>query len=176
MSPIYHLAETLEASSLSRVQYIDTLYARFLIEIVEPPAPWAPNNSIVKCRWHDSIENRHGGFWHCVSGGDSLDHLRNLDPARCQRLHWIRPMIDEFNRSYTQGGPAEIVWWVSSRNSTSPRYLLATPDFSYIVIIDQRIGFALLVTAYHLESERRRKKFEKEYLEYLEKIKQGPPA
>lgn len=151
---------------IAEEEYIDTLYAGFLDELVNSHAQWSPNGTKVSCRRHDEMYGRHASFWHCVSGGSSDEELRILDHGRCARVHWIRPILDHFNSVYPDAGSGSINWWISSRNPRAPRYLIANSDFSYVVIVDERTDYALLVTAYCVEQKHRRRKLQREHEEY----------
>lgn len=147
-------------------QYLDAIYLKFKQDMIDSRASWPPNGSLVSCRRHEEVDGRHGGFWHIVSDGNENDADRSVNYGRCQRVHWVRPMLDEFAQIYPNAGTQSIRWWVSDRSLSKPRYLIALSDFSYVVMVDERDGYAVLVTAYPIEYSGRRKKFEKEHDKY----------
>lgn len=118
------------------------------------------------------VDSRDPGF------GDYVDDRdRTIDPERCRRIHWIRPILDSFNLGF----PLELVfprWWKSGQpRFRGRRYLLATEDYSYVVVIDERPGYALLVTAYYIEHIRRRRKMREECDGFWEgRNRQEPPT
>jgi hypothetical protein len=58
-----------------------------------------------------------------------------------------------------------IVWWKNERRSEE-RYLLALPDFSYLMVVADRGNYVLPWTHYHVDREHRRTKYQKEYQAY----------
>ena len=58
-----------------------------------------------------------------------------------------------------------IVWWKNERRGED-RYLLALPDFSYLLVVADRGEYVLPWTQYHVEGDRRREKYRKEYTAY----------
>lgn len=68
----------------------------------------------------------------------------------------------------------DIRWWMDNKRTSSPRYGLTRPEFDYIIVIEQRPDYALLVTAYYAEHEHLRRKFKKEHDEFW--LEQEPPT
>ena len=67
------------------------------------------------------------------------------------------------NRRPTEGD--RIVWWKNTRRGEE-RYLLALPNFSYLMIVADRGDYVLPWTQYHVDREHRREKYRKEYHAY----------
>ena len=91
---------------------------------------------------------------------------------RCIRLRWVRVLVETFNTEFPD--EIEIRWWVDNKRASRPRYVLTRPEFDYIVVIEQRRDYALLVTAYYAEYEHRRRKLKKEHDGFWQK--QEPPT
>ncbi|MDP9832671.1 hypothetical protein [Trueperella abortisuis] len=91
---------------------------------------------------------------------------------RCIRLKWVRILVEIFNTEFPD--EIDIRWWLDNKRTSRPRYVLTRPEFDYIVVIEQRLDYALLVTAYFAEHEHRRQKLKKEHDEYWQK--QEPPT
>lgn len=99
-------------------------------------------------------------FWHITSYGD--DELTRIpDLARMERIAWPRMLIDDFCYSHPAPTTGRSIWWLQDRGRTI-RYLIALADFSYLVVIEDRRDYVLLVTAYAVEHENRRLKLKKE--------------
>ena len=58
-----------------------------------------------------------------------------------------------------------IVWWMNERRGEG-RYLIALPDFSYLVVVADRGDYVLPWTQYPVERMHQRKKYQKEYMAY----------
>ena len=147
--------------------YLEGIHRIFKTDFEELPLPWATNDSFVHHKKLPPVLEWPQGFWHIISTTNTFKDHRDIDFERCRRLHWIRPMILLFNRFYPEQGNGEIHWWKSRpRRNASTRYAIASPDFSYVVIIEERRDYALLITAYPVEYEHRQRKFQLEHQDY----------
>lgn len=167
-------AAPFDSTSTTLDQYVENLYQMFLDELINKPLYWKTRSTTVSLRRHEEVAGRHASFWHLVSGGSATDIERNVELERCRRIGWIRPMVEAFNHDY----PSEknIKWWVSpDPRWRGRRYVLATENFDYVLFVEERRGYALVVTAYFVEIPRRRNKFKKQHDDFWE-IKQGSPA
>lgn len=154
-------------------EYLDSLYKTFLKDLAGHDTYWKSPTTRLSLRRQPEIEGRHAIFWHIVSGGSDIEIERSLDPERCIRIGWIRTMIEQFNLDF----PLEkaVRWWCSPNPRwRGRRYGLATDDYDYVVFVDERQGYALLVSAYYVEYPRRRNKFRREHDQYWER--QEPPT
>lgn len=82
--------------------YLDKLFQQFLSDLVQQRLPWQPSECNVAFRRYEEIDGRHASFWHLVTGGSSTEIERAVEPERCRRLSWIRPMIEAFNQDYPE--------------------------------------------------------------------------
>lgn len=161
-----------------RVLYLDRLHREFLRNLVESSVQWAPSDSPLTCRRVPEIEGKHGSFWHCISGGKGEEAYRIPESARCQRISWLRPMLEAFNELFPEPRGSTILWWISDREKSSQhRYVISLLDFSYVVIIDDHLerNFATLVTTIYIERDKRRKKLEREYHAFWKRYPDGKP-
>jgi len=153
-------------------EYIDELYQLFLSDLVYHPLPWKNEGMRVSLRKRPMIDGRHAIFWHIISGGSGSENSRRIEMQRCIRLRWVRILVETFNTEFPD--EIEIRWWVDNKRASQPRYVLTRPEFDYIVVIEQRRDYALLVTAYYAEYEHRRRKLKKEHDGFWQK--QEPPT
>ena len=58
-----------------------------------------------------------------------------------------------------------IVWWKTERRGEA-RFLLALPDFSYLMVVADRGDYVLPWTQYPVERPHQREKYRKEYHAY----------
>lgn len=152
----------------SNEEIVNALYEVFLRDLAHAELIWRPSAVPLSLRREPEVDGRHAIFWHIVSGGSSIETDRTIDPERCKRIGWIRPMIDRFNADY----PTEdqLHWWKSpDPRWRDRRYGIATQSFDYVLFVDERPSYALLVTAYYVDRERRRLKFKHEHDEYWKK-------
>lgn len=153
-------------------EYVDALYQIFLEDLVSRPLCWKCDGLTLSLRRNPEIDGRHAIFWHIVSGGSGAEASRQLEPQRCIRLRWIRILIEIFNAEFPNEG--DIRWWIDTKRTSKPRYVITRPDFDYVVVVEQRSGYALLVTAYYAEQAHRRRKLQREHDDYW--AKQEPPT
>lgn len=159
-----------QVSSLS--EYIEVLYQIFRYDLVAQPLPWKNDGLHVSFRRHPEIEGRHAVFWHIISGGTGEEASRQIEPQRCTRLRWVRTLVELFNVDFPN--ERKILWWTDTKRSSRPRYVITREEFDYIVVIEERPKFALLVTAYYIEHKHRRRKLRREHDTYWEQ--QEPPT
>ncbi|MDU5969667.1 MAG: hypothetical protein E6Z04_12000, partial [Cutibacterium avidum] len=81
-------------------------------------------------------------------------------------------LIEIFNTEFPNEG--DIRWWIDTKRTSRPRYVITRPDFDYVVVVEQRPGYALLVTAYYAEQAHCRRKLQREHDAYW--AKQEPPT
>ncbi len=121
---------------------------------------------------HDTnIEfGKEAGFWHIVQRDDKIAEERVPDIARCVRIPWPRPIIDNST-------DADVSVWENERkksgNPRQKRMLIWFEAENYLVVLTVKPRYAILVTAYCVDNESYRNKLRKERDEYY--IKQKTP-
>lgn len=156
----------------SHEEYIEGLYRIFLSDLVRHPLHWKRDGLQVSLRRHPEVEGRHAVFWHIISGRTGAETSRHIESQRCVRIRWVRKLIELFNREFPK--EEEIRWWVDTRRVSRPRYVITRPEFDYVVVVEERHKYALLVTAYYIEYAHRRRKLQREHDNYWQK--QEPPT
>jgi len=104
-------------------------------------------------------KGKEAGFWHITSQGKE-ENERTPDFKKCERIRWIRPIIENYKDSSIK------VWKVQRKRQT--RICLCYGDWEYVVILIKKRKYYLLLTAYPIEREHRRRKLQKEYKKYKE--------
>lgn len=109
------------------------------------------------------LEGRERIFWHLVTEGNVEDENRTIDPRRCERIGWIKPVVEEYPQS-------RIYIWSNTRTrkqgGQDKRYVLSATDFSYVVILSDKGTYALLITMYFVENDNRKETFRREFEEW----------
>lgn len=167
------LGERFDPAVGSEIDYLDVLYQIFLTDLVRGDLYWKTPDTRLSLRRQPEIEGRHAIFWHIVSGGSDIETERELDENRCVRIRWIRPILEQFNEDF----PNErlVHWWVSpDPRWRGRRYGLATDNYDYVIFVEERQDYALLISAYYVDRQRRREKFRAEHDDFW--TKQEPPA
>lgn len=156
-------------------EYLDSLFGFFLQTLIHRPLSWKSDGLLVSFRRYAEVNGRYASFWHLVSGGSQTDTERDVEIERCRRIGWIRPMVEAFNQDFPDN-EEHIYWWISpDPRWRGRRYGIATEGFEYVLFIEERQGYALIVTAYYVEQNRRRARFRAEHDEFW-RNRQGPPA
>jgi len=99
-------------------------------------------------------EGKEEGFWHLISEVDKDSGDRNVVLRRCERIAWVRPIIEQAD------DPRVSVW--SNRRGTHRRILLWLEEQDYLVVLEEKKKFFVLVTAYCTDSEHTRRRLRQE--------------
>ena len=110
---------------------------------------------------HPELDGKSATFWHFVTEGN-IEADRTPVRARIERIAWPRALLVEAVQKSSR-----VLVWANMRphqkHRGSTRWLIALPDFSYVVVIDERDDYVLPWTAYTVEYEHRRRKMKREY-------------
>jgi len=131
--------------------YVEILYDVFRKDFLVTPPQF--RGLPVRIKRLPFKEEKEAGFWHLISEGE-VEQERDADLDRCARIGWLRPMLEAVDTD-------RVKWWMSVRG-TLWRYVIALPDFSYVVILDDRDDHVYLWTAYCVKQQHRRRKLAKE--------------
>lgn len=117
-------------------------------------------------RKHPITDNKEFTFWHLISEGN-VEAERIPDFRRCERIRWLRPMIENSNDQ-------EIKVWENERKGDR-RILLLLDRLNYIIILARRKGqnsreYIIPLTAYPVEQEHRKRKLLDEYNDYKKQM------
>lgn len=139
-------------------KYLQAIYNQFCRDFIHSK-PRLPKRE-VRLKKHPLEKGKEATFWHFVSTGET-ESEREICIRRCERISWIRPLIENYNAS-------NVYWWVELRSGESGnkrRICITLQDFSYLVILDDRGEFILPWTAYPIEREHQRRKLDKRWKE-----------
>ncbi|MFA4999437.1 MAG: hypothetical protein WC519_01785 [Parcubacteria group bacterium] len=101
-------------------------------------------------------------FWHVTSEKDKQTGERVPNLRRCERIAWIRPIIDHANDPE--------VWEWPKQHEREIRYNLFLEKEDFLVVLVERKNF-YLVTAIYIDYPHNKKRLKNEYQEYDEKTK-----
>jgi len=132
-------------------RYVEALYLCFSRDFVADKPTL--NGRPFKLKRHPMSQNKECTFWHVISEGED-EESRIPDMRRCERLCWIRPLIESV-------GTDRVLCW--NQTTKRDRILVALPDFSFKVVVADRGDYLLLWTAYCLEYEHQRHKLKKDF-------------
>jgi len=132
-------------------QYIDAVYAVFYRDFLQS-RPRFRGEAVVIGR--QIIDGKERTFWHTTSEGD-VEVQRTPDLRRCQRIGWIRPVIEHH-------GDAAVLSWPNQRGR-SVREVLWVWQVDFAVILEKRPSCWWLWTTYMTDRPRTRDRFRTEY-------------
>jgi len=115
----------------------------------------------VHVRHHPKWGNREEGFWHltCCDYGKNGNGPQDRDPDtnRCERIRWPRAFVEHYgdcNSCDDIGGECGgVLVWKAQSASGRWRYKLLHEDRRYIVVLEPRKNYCLLITAYYLDKD-----------------------
>lgn len=102
---------------------------------------------------HPVIDGKEATFWHLISEGD-VESERIPDMRRCERIRWPRPLIENATCS-------EIKVWIETRKGEERIHLWLESE-NYLTVLNRRKEY-LLWTAFFVEHEHQRKKYNKRW-------------
>jgi len=140
--------------------YVECLHRHFENDFVRSLPSW-PGKRVGLKRFPE-YDGKSATFWHFISEGED-EAERIPDLRRCERIRWPRPMMDTFDgRSLHDNPGSRMLWWKSERRGEA-RYVLASVDFSYKMVVADRGNYVLPWTAYFIERSHQREKLRKEF-------------
>lgn len=122
-------------------------------------------------RYNPLIEGKEQTYFHITSKDYDCNSNRNIDIERCKRIRWVKALIEHYdcNKPFCFDCNGIKTWSVLlKRNQT--RIKIFFEEVRYIVILDKRSDYYLIVTAYYIDQDHTMKKLLKEF----EKAKSAP--
>lgn len=139
-------------------EYLDKIYDHYLADLITTKVYL--QGKPVNARFNPATDNKGFSFWHVISEGEREED-RTPDPRRCERIRWIAWMIKR-----AADGNDPLLRWENTRTQrrgTTTRLILFCEQNSYVVVLEERSEYFLLVTAYPVTA-RRAAKLKAEYL------------
>lgn len=144
--------------------YEEKLYSIFAQDFLLNRPSFKEKNVFI--RKHPRVFNKDQTFFHITSKDFKGDDPNNRIPdlRRCERIHWIRPMI-EIER-YMQCNNHCLKIWIEEIRGRKRIHILNEDD-RFMVVLEERKNYFLLITAYYIEYRHTLKKKLKKYQEYI---------
>ncbi len=164
------IPETFPCCDLSRwASYDNELYGIFKTDWLDscPTFMGLPVHIRHNPKWGDREE----GFWHltCCDYGKEGNgpESRNPDINRCERIRWPRAFVENYATCEACGDNGEecsgVFLWKARSARGKWRYKLLHEDERYLVVLEPRKSYCLLITAYYLDDDRSLKSCLREY-------------
>jgi hypothetical protein len=117
-------------------RYIDCAFSIFYRDFIEAQPKF--KGCWVRCRRDQIYNGKEAGFWHCTSEGPNESN-RIPDLRRCERIGWIRPIIQNSD------DPC-IKIWQAKKKSELRTYLWLNEE--YLIVLGHRKDYFQLITAF----------------------------
>jgi hypothetical protein len=140
--------------------YENELYEIYLETMVRSGIKF--RGSPVRTKYLPATKAKGFGFWHLISEGETEED-RIPDFRRCERIRWVAWLIENAEAH------KDLSWWENMRG-TDKHIVIWHETENFAVILAVRKNYYLLKTAY-LVREYRRKDFERERREFLDRKK-----
>ena len=116
----------------------------------------------VKVRFNPRFEEREEAFWHLTCA--DFDHKsgqpqdRETDLERCKRIRWPKSFIENHMKCVCSAADTcrgVLVWEVShkSKKGARKRIKLFLEEECYLVVLEPRRNYCLLITAYYVDKD-----------------------
>lgn len=112
----------------------------------------------IKIRRVPVSDSKEKAFWHLVQKGPSEED-RVPEIGRCEHIAWVRALIEAAD------DPSKVVVWKNRRQTKRGpvvNWLIALPDFSFVVILRDDGPKCTLTTGYPVDEEHSRRKLKAE--------------
>ena len=121
----------------------------------------------VNIRKHPLVNGREQTYFHITSKEYTAQSERCPDPKRCERIRWIRAFIENYNCDPMRCDECSgvKVWDEPYKMYTRVHILLE--EENYMVIVERRETYNLLITAYYFDYPHALEKQLKKYEAYI---------
>ncbi len=145
-------------------EYQDVLYEIFREDFIKSCPIF--ENKKVNIRKEPIEFGKEEAFFHITCQDYSKNGNRNPDLRRCERIRWVRKFIEEYKCDSTLCNDCNgIKLWVEPYHSRSRIHILLEEE-KYMVVLERRKNYILLITAFYFEWENALKKKLKKYNMY----------
>lgn len=120
----------------------------------------------VNIRKHPIEFGKEEAFFHVTCKDYLNDGEREPDFRRCERIRWVRAFIENYNCDISQCEECDgiKVWSEPYKNKTRVHILLE--EERYMVVVEPRDSFCLLITAFYFEQDHSLRKKLRHYEQY----------
>lgn len=150
--------------------FIEAAYQVFCTDFLQTPLRC--NGKTVVINNVRTYLDREETFWHLISTESGTTGNRLPDYERCERLPWIRPIIEQI------GQKSEILVWKNTRRKKrgrSKKKSVHTPvlfndtQYPHLIILEEKKNVCMLLTSYHIPPKSHKyKKLVDEYQAYIQ--------
>ena len=146
--------------------YQDAIYNIFKADLIDNPPSF--EDKIVKIRWQPIEYDKPEAFFHVTCQDCRKDGERFPDIRRCERIRWIKAFIQNYkcDSILCESCDGVKVWKELCQNKMRVHILLE--EEKYIVVVEPRATYCLLITAFYFEHDHALEKKLKHYEKFRE--------
>jgi hypothetical protein len=139
------------------------MYGHYLNDIVKKPlvikgVTLTFNKNASK---HPVCKGKHQCFEHIITRKSKHSGKRNFDKERANKIHWIRPIIENVSDS-------RIKYFEAINDDNENQQFYWYEEMNFVIILREITPDLLLITSFSVDKEERYS-FKKKYKEYKEK-------
>jgi hypothetical protein len=144
--------------------YQDAIYSIFKSDFVDSK-PYFENKQ-VRIRKHPMEYGKEEAFFHVTCQDYQKNGERVPDFRRCERIRWVRSFIENYECDLTQCENCDGIKVWREPYKANHRIHLLFEEERYIVVLEHREKYCLLITAFYIEHEHMLNKKLKRYDRY----------
>ena len=107
----------------------------------------------VNIRRHPMEYNKEEAFFHVTCSDYRKDNNRIPDFRRCERIRWVKSFIENYNCDPTNCPDCDGVKVWEEPAGTNERVHLLLEEERYLVVIERRESYCLLITAFYMDHD-----------------------
>lgn len=125
----------------------------------------------VKIRYNPIEYGREEGFYHVTCQDYKKDGERVPDFRRCERIKWVRKFIENYKCNLDECTECDgIKVWEEDYHG-KPRVHILLEEEKYMVVVEKREKYCLLITAFYFDQDHKLRKKLKKYHNYQKEHK-----
>lgn len=115
-------------------------------------------------RTNPLVNGKEQTYFHITSKDYDYSNNRTLDIERCKRIHWVKALIEHYdcNKHYCHDCNG-IKTWSAVQKGKQIRIKILFEEVNYIVILEKRPTYYLIITAYYIDKPHTLKKLLNEF-------------
>jgi hypothetical protein len=139
-------------------KYEAAIYAVFKKDFIDSKPKFEEKQ--VQIRRQPMVNNKEDTFIHVTHQDYNKNGERLPDMRRCERIRWVRSFIEKYNcdSSLCLDCDGVKVWEEKAPKGTGKRVHLLLEEERYMVVVECRNSYCLLITAFYFEYDHELKK------------------
>lgn len=142
--------------------YYEEIYEVFKNDFLDNNRKLFFNNLPVNIKKYPMVYNKEQAFYHITNKNESSDSLRTPDYRRCERIEWVRLFIENYFCNKLCDNCWGIHNWTQPDKRNTIRTYIWSKTKRFLVVLEKREKYYLLITAFHISESNIKKQIELE--------------